>query len=348
MSPRILPAMVATTLFLLLIPAASPVPDSMAVRIDSAFRLLNAGKTDSAATLAKTINPRTLSPALRSHASRLGIAGLQARPGSPVWIDWMMKFSSDAWSPEEKIWIARVALDAGLSSTASTLLGTSPPENPALRHSWEILQTRLSASAGGWKNAEARLKDWKNDPKRREGSGEIFFWQGWAALHQHRREEADTLFTLASSYADEPISQRALEYRYAVLLDTGEALYAYVRGLPESPLPDSMRKASLEHVSTSSALHPHALWEIALISEKTGNREGELEFLQALAMDPSSLAGRRASTRLTRLKFEPDQPDSAMNAYEHLLLQYQQGVPSEFARSRVQTLRAGKPQKNAP
>jgi hypothetical protein len=202
-----------------------------------------------------------------------------------------------------------------------------------------VVWLRQEASQGHWKEVDAKLKSWNNDPRRREGGGEVLFWQGWAALHQHRRDQADTLFTLASAYVGEAISQRALEYRYAVLLDSGEALYAYVRGLPESPLPDSSRKLSLGRIPAASPLYAYGLWERSLISKKDGDKYGELAVLRELAKNPSTLAGRLATARLALLRFEPDHPDSAMAAYERLLLQYQQGVPSEFAKSRVQAMR---------
>jgi hypothetical protein len=210
------------------------------------------------------------------------------------------------------------------------------------------VQVRREASQGRWKEADARLNAWKNDPRRREGGGEVLFWQGWAALHQHRREEADTLFILASAYTDQAVSQRALEYRLALLLDSSQALYAYIRGLPESPLPDSLRSSALKEIPTSSPLYPYGVWETAMMAEKKGDKAAELALLQELAASLSSLPGRKAQARLAWLKFEPNSKDSAMSAYERLLLQYQQGVPSEFARSRVQILRGETPSKSAP
>jgi len=316
-----------------------------AVEIDSALYLLNAGKPEAALSQLQTLNLLALPDSLKRRTARLGMAGLRAQPGNHAWIRWISrfeKFDDGIWPSEQRLWAAREALNAGLPQTAATLLNNFPaPQGSApLRHAWEILQARLEASAGRLQDAETRLDAWKNNPDRREGSGEVLFWQGWAALQAHRRNAADTLFLLSSAYVDEDASQLALEYRYALLLDTSEMLYAYSRGLPESPLPDSARETSLEGVSPASPLHPGSLWERAKISERSGDKAAEISVLQELAKDLSSLPGRRAAVELAWVRFEPSDPDSAMAAYEQLLLQYQQGVPSEFARSRVQALRA--------
>ncbi len=310
------------------------------MRIDSAFRLINAGQATLAIKQAQTLNPSTLPVSLYSHASRLALAGLRAQPGNHAWLNWAARFDTKVWIPEEKFRLVEEALDAGESQIASSLLGNPAPANlPALRQKWEIFSARLKAASGNWKETETRLGSWKNNPDRREGSGEILFWQGWVALHQHHLNDADTLFTLASAYADEDASQKALEYRQALMADSTPALYAYIRGLMESPLPDSLRLASLKNVPTSSPLHPYSLWEAAQISERTGDKAGELQFLEELAMGPTSLPGRKAAMHLARFQLEPNKRDSAMAAYERLLLHYQQGVPSEFAKSRVKRLR---------
>src|SRR5690606_11094583 len=129
------------------------------------------------------------------------------------------------------------ALERGFPSEAESLhaeVRMVPGE--AQRHRREIAAARLSAARGDWRAVDSRLAAWKENGARGEGSGEILFWQGWSALHQGRRERADTLFVLASAYAGQPGSKRAqeaLEYRFAALLDNSPALLDYLRGLPE-------------------------------------------------------------------------------------------------------------------
>lgn len=204
-------------------------------------------------------------------------------------------------------------------------------------HGDEIARARASAAQGNWKATDSLLRSWKDNPARSGGSGEVLFWQGWSALHQGRRAPADSLFLLASAYVDEDISQRALEYRYALLLDTTAALTAYARGLPESPLPDSLRLVSLRSVPASSPLYPEARWQEAVLLEAKHSPEA-FAVLEDLSRHPNTVAGRRAAAHLAFLQ-EPEHSDSALAAYERLLLEYQQGVPSEFARNRMQTLK---------
>jgi hypothetical protein len=230
------------------------------------------------------------------------------------------------------------ALEAGRVRAADSLL-SALPQNGRTRHKQEILSARLSGCRGRWREAETRLQAWKEHPRRRESTADILFWQAWAALHQSQRQRADSLLVLASAYAGENSSQKALEYRYAALVDSGAALRDYLQGLPESPLPDSLRLAALDRVPPASPLRPHARWEQYLFLE-TRDPARALEVLEDLARDPSTLPGRKAAGRWAYVKLESNHPDSALAAYERLLLQYQQGIPAEFARSRIQALKS--------
>jgi hypothetical protein len=247
--------------------------------------------------------------------------------------------------------LARVEylLDAGRVHEAESLFsaGSGHAERGSLaRHRREILAARLAAVQGNWKKTDARLRAWKNSGERGEGSGEVLFWLGWSALHQGRKPEADSLFLLASAYVDEGSSraraargsQEALEYRFAALLESGPVLLSYLRGLPESPLPDSMRLSALERLPPSSRLYPHGQWQRALLLEVLGDTVRSREILASLATDLSVLPGRKAAARLNYLR-EGAARDSARTGYEGLLLKQQQGVSSEFARKRLQNLR---------
>ena len=234
---------------------------------------------------------------------------------------------------------AENALESGRWREADSLLSAAP-EGQGSRHRREILKARLAGSRGQWREAENRLKAWKENPARRESTADLLFWQAWAALHRQKRREADSLLVLASAYAREPASQKALEYRYALWLDSGAALRDFLRGLPESPAPDSARLAALLRVPPPSPLYPHARWEQYLVLEKSGNRKA-FEVLEDLARDPSTLPGRKAAARWAYVKLESESPDSALAAYERLLLEYQQGVQAEFARNRIQALTSG-------
>lgn len=231
------------------------------------------------------------------------------------------------------------ALNAGDMHAAESLFTAAPQGAP--RHDRKILSARLAASRGDWKRTDSVLRAWNDHPARARGSGEILFWQGWSALHQGRIAQADSLLVLASAYAGGNRAQDALEYRFFALLENPPVLQEYLRGLPESPLPSRLRSASLKRVPEESRLRPYALWHLALLLERQEGEAGPasaMEILRTLAANAETLPGRRAAARLAFLR-EKTSPDSALSDYESLLLQHQQGIPSEFARERIQKLR---------
>jgi hypothetical protein len=243
-----------------------------------------------------------------------------------------------AGAAEKPSWShVEAALEAGNIHAAESLftMAEGAPPGTGFRHRREILMARLAASRGDWKGAESRLRAWKSNPSRLEGSGEVLFWLGWAALHQARITDADSLFVLASAYSGEDRAQEALEYRFAALLENSPSLQDYLRGLPESPLPEALRRASLERVPESSRLHPHALWQLAMMQEGRGSPLAAREILHKLARDATSLPGRRAIAYLGFLA-EDSSSASALAAYEGLLLKHQNGVVPEFARKRME------------
>jgi len=243
-------------------------------------------------------------------------------------------------TPSETLDRIEEALDAGDLVTADSLraaaLAVFPP---GLRHLQEIVDARLAASRGDWRGADARLRAWRTNPQRREGSGDVLFWLGWSAMHQARASEADSLLVLASAYGEDARSQDALEYRLAGLLENGPALQDYLRGLPESPLPDALRISSLERVSPGSRLFPHARWHLAVMLEARGDTVRSRPLLDTLARDTRSAPGRRAAA-YRALLWERRAPDTSLKAYEEVLIGGQQGVTAEIARKRIRALKA--------
>jgi len=235
------------------------------------------------------------------------------------------------------------ALDAGAPALADSLFAAiidegGVPEDPIARHRHAILTARLAASRGDWRTTDETLRAWQRAPARRTGSGEVLFWLGWSAMHQARAAEADSLLVLASAYGEDARSQDALEYRFAGLLENGPALQHYVRGLPESPLPHPLRLASLDQVPSTSSLYPQARWQLALLHEVHADTALSRRLLDTLATNTRSIYGRRAAAWLALLR-ERQAPDTALAAYETLLMRHQQGVTAEIARKRVQALR---------
>ncbi len=232
------------------------------------------------------------------------------------------------------------ALNAGDIHRADSLHTLAGPvnRNPGVKHEARILDARLAASRGDWKSTDAILRAWRNSTERREGSGEILFWMGWSAMHQARLTEADSLLVLASAYSDEERSQDALEYRFAGLLDPGPHLQDYLRGLPESPLPHPLRVASLDRVPQNSRIFPYSRWHLAVLLESRGDTARSRPLLDTLARNTRHAIGRRAAAYQALLT-EQAAPDTALKAYEKILMDGQQGVTAEFARKRAHKLR---------
>lgn len=245
-------------------------------------------------------------------------------------------------SPLEALSRAEDALDAGDIAAADSLRSRIGEALPAgLRHRQEIVGARLAASRGDWRSADARLRAWRTSPQRREGSGDVLFWLGWSAMHQARAAEADSLLVLASAYGEDARSQEALEYRFLGLLENGPALQDYLRGLPESPLPDPLRIASLERVPAESRLFAQARWHLAVMFEARGDTARSRPLLDTLSRDTRSVAGRRAAT-YRALLLERRAPDTSLKAYEEVLIGGQQGVTAEIARRRIRALKGGR------
>ena len=225
----------------------------------------------------------------------------------------------------------------GAPHRADSLRQASETDAAFRSHRGILLEARLAAVRGDWNGARTRLESWLASPARTGNTGEVYFWLAWVALHQGEYGQADTLLVLASADTGSAHALDALEYRFAALLENGPALAEYLRGLPESPLPLRLRRASLEKIPSGSRLHPHALWQLARIAHLEGRREDFMDILQQLAAVPTP-QGRRAAA-FVALAQEQATPDSAILRYENLLFQQQNGPHAEFSRARLRKLR---------
>lgn len=234
------------------------------------------------------------------------------------------------------------ALAGGDPLRADSLWKTIAPDAPELRtQRGALLAARLDAARGDWNGARTRLESWLSSPIRTGSTGEVHFWLAWTALHQQEAGRADPLLVLASADTASPRARDALEYRFALLLETGPALTDYLRGLPESPLPRNLRRAVLEKIQPDSRLYPSALWELARISRLEGRTGDFIDILQQLS-SLDSPQGRRSAALLAFLQ-EGGAPDSAISRYENLLFQEQNGPIAEFSRARLRLFRPQTP-----
>jgi tetratricopeptide (TPR) repeat protein len=204
-----------------------------------------------------------------------------------------------------------------------------------------LLKAQAQMALGNPKDAGKTLDALKKDPRRKEGTGPILFWQGCLALDQGRFAPAESLMVLASAYTGAEESQRALEYRFFMLLDTGAARPHFFKGQPESPHGPGDRAKSLDRVSRDSPLWPFAQLEKAQIHLQNGDPDSaEAVFDSVSKRSPDKLAGFQAEAKaaFTAEKL-PGGRQAALARYEDLLIKYQQGVIPEFSRGRIKALK---------
>ncbi|GEM_PF-2426046 len=204
-----------------------------------------------------------------------------------------------------------------------------------------LLKAQALMAMGKPKDAAQTLDALKKDPDRKEGTGPILFWQGCLALEQKRYVAAESLMVLASAYTGAEESQRALEYRFFMLLDTSGARPYFFLGLPESPHGPGDRALSLDRVSKDSPLWPFAQLEKAQIHLQNGEPDSALAVFDAVSKrSPDRLAGFQAEAKAAFIaeKF-PGGRQAALARYEDLLIKYQQGVIPEFSRGRIKALK---------
>jgi hypothetical protein len=204
-----------------------------------------------------------------------------------------------------------------------------------------LLKAQAQMAIGKPREAERTLDALKRDPKRQEATGPILFWQACLAIDQGRYVSADSLLVLASAYTGAEESQRALEYRFFLLADTGKARPPFFNGLPESPHGPAERRQSLDRVDPQSGLWPFAQLEKAQILLQNGEPDSaEAVFDLVSKHSPDRLAGFQAEAKAAFIAEKlPGGRQAALARYEDLLIKYQQGVIPEFSRGRIKALR---------
>lgn len=281
---------------------------------------------------------RARSAALRIRFQAQDWAGLLSEAGG----DETGKPRNAAEGGEEACYVAAALLHLGRAQEARELLRGPAARAPS---PWGFQARLLAAQAemalSRPREAERLLSALKRDPARREGSGPILFWQACLALDEARFEAADSLLVLASAYAGSEESQRALDYRFFLLLDTAQAARrAFFQGLPEAPRNGGERSRNLDRVPGSSPLWPFARLEKAQILAAQGEGDSALAVLDSVARkSPLRLAGYEAEARAAFLEEKmPNGRQAALARYENLLIQYQRGVIPEFSRGRIEAL----------
>lgn len=253
------------------------------------------------------------------------------------------KLPGAGYTGEEACFVAAALLKLGRADEALGLARDRASKSPS---PWGFRARLLAAQAemalARPKDAARTLDALKRDPKRQEGTGPILFWQACLALDQGRFGAADSLLVLASAYTGTEDSQRALDYRFFLLLDTASvARGAFFHGLPEAPRAAADRRGSLDRVPADSPLWPFSQLEKAQIQLAQSQPDSALAVFDAVAKrSPVRLAGYEAEARAAFLEEKlPGGRQAALARYEDLLIKYQRGVIPEFSRGRIKALR---------
>jgi tetratricopeptide (TPR) repeat protein len=268
--------------------------------------------------------------------------GIIAAAGDPGRTGVTATLRGTAINGEETFLIADAHLHLGHAEEAlAGAVALEKSGEPPWAFRGRLLKARALTAMGKTPEAARTLDALKRDPKRREATGPILFWQGCLALDEGRYPAAESLLVLASAYTGAEESQRALEYRFFLLQDTTAARRDFFRGLPESPHDQAERARSLDRVGEASPLWPFAQLEKAQIHLQNGDPDSaEAVFDRVAKRSPDRMARFQAEAKaaFTAEKL-PGGRQAALARYEDLLIKYQQGVIPEFSRERIKALR---------
>ena len=319
------------------------------VDLDRVNRFQSLGYFDYAAAILEEMDWHKLPPpwraAARSAALRIRFQlqdwpGLLAEAGGGQVTG---KLPASEYSGEEAYFVASALLKLGRAADALDLSQGRASQAPSpWGYRARLLAAQAQMALARPQDAARTLDALKRDPKRQEGTGPILFWQACLALDQGRFAAADSLLVLASAYTGTEESQRALDYRFFLLLDTASAARGpFFHGLPEAPRSSAERRKNLDQVPGPSALWPFAQLEKAQIMLSQSEPDSALAVFDTVAKrSPVRLAGYDAEARAAFLQEKlPGGRQAALARYEDLLIKYQRGVIPEFSRGRIRALR---------
>jgi hypothetical protein len=206
----------------------------------------------------------------------------------------------------------------------------------ASQEPFQLLTALAWVGKGKGPLARQKLQEWKDSPQRTLSNGAVLNAQGWVAGYLGHWSQADSLWTLASAYLDEPNIQATLEMRRGLALDT-QSMPAWMKGQFTSPFPISEKRRALSTIPTQSKLWGDAQWLLSRWALAMGETEEAKRILGQLAQQTQNSQSIPAKAALARL-LETDHPGQAIAEYENLLVESQQGVPAEFARERLRQL----------
>ncbi len=232
-------------------------------------------------------------------------------------------------------------LNYGLEQAA--LIASSLRENAT--YPWifksAILLVEVNLARGDLKTAKDLIQKEKSNPYRKGGTGTVLFWESVLRLFENEFAKADSLLILSSAYTGEEFCQRALKYRQWLMLDTNSEYRTYFfKGLKESALSVKERIKNLVRVPIISPLWAHSQLEIAgILAENKQFKEAGTILSELIKSGQDQWIVMLAQSKNAFIK-ETIMPTSqkVLAIYDAILLKYQQGIISEFARERIQYL----------
>ncbi len=205
-----------------------------------------------------------------------------------------------------------------------------------------FVKVQIHIAEGKLKEARKKLLAEKHNPNREAGSGEILHWMAVVDLFEGYLKSADSLLVLSSSYTGEDFTQKSLEYRHFLVLDSSKSnVQNMLAGLEEHPSSLSEKLKYLAKIPENSALWGHAQLRRSEIFENLGKTDSSLAMLKRLSESQnSSWLGHLAKSKLNFLKEADISHEKSLEAYDEILLKYQRGILSEFSRERVKKIKS--------
>jgi hypothetical protein len=205
-----------------------------------------------------------------------------------------------------------------------------------------LIQAENLIAEGRFAEARKTLMQEQKNKQRKEGTGPLLFWRAVARIYEGEYKKADSLLVLASAYTDGEETQRALQFRHWMILDSSRhTLESFLKGLPESPFSIEKKRRFLNQIPPTSPLWDYGQLEIARLHLQRDEKKAAQQILKRLeTTKPDQWTGLQAKAVANFIR-EKEQPLlNSLEIYDEILLKYQQGVISEFSRERIRHLKS--------
>jgi len=212
--------------------------------------------------------------------------------------------------------------------------------HPAYLEVKQLMGIRLAIGQGKYDGALRELQILKDKEPRQTSSGTILHWQGVTYALRGELARAESLWIASSGYTQSPEIGRTLEYRLALLSDSN-AISPFLSGQPEMANSVQTKLTKLKGVPPRSPLWISSQKLVFEYQKGLGDTlSAQKTLLNLSSLSPMGAGGPLIDEAKALIGYmqESNNPQAAIAAYESLLVQSQQGIPSEFARQRLPRL----------